>query len=288
MSPAPRGEPRGIASVPVFVFGAVLLLLAIGAFVFGLRRFTRVQEDPEADAAADAAGPSSSAGEPTPGRAASSTVVRPVGGPSGRLQPSAPPREERGRVDVDFDAGSEVDLMLAQAALLAETDPAEARRVLQQLLERHPRSERVLSALASSLDGTDDERARDVARRCLEVNAGNIRCNTVMFSTYVRVGDYDAGLPYINECIRADSTDIRCMTALLDSRLHRGEIAEAQAVSERIRERDDGGVGVFAMAQVAEASGQSADALREYQSACAQGYDAGCARAAALSAAGGR
>lgn len=182
----------------------------------------------------------------------------------------------------------EIATGLAQAAALAQTDPAEARRYLAQLAERFPRNERILSALATLLDGTDDVRAREVAQRCLEVNPSNVRCNTVVFTTFARAGDYDAGLPYVVECIRTDATDTGCLSALLDARVHRGELEEARAVSDRIHEQTDGGFAVYASAQVAEASGHGADALHGYQEACAAGIDAGCARAAMLVADGGR
>jgi hypothetical protein len=274
-------------SVLVIALGASIVVLAIAIVGFGVRHLTRGREVAEADAAVDDAGPPGSdeqaPSQPVPAadlEAARDVSVAPSA-PSPTVQePTAP------APTVPANAVDEVEAMLAQAQRLAETDPAEARRVLEQLAQRFPRNERVLSALASSLDGTDDERARDAARRCLEVNPGSVRCNTVMFSTYLRAGDYDAGLPYIFDCIRADSSDPRCATALLESRIHRGELAEAQAVSERIREHDDGGLGAFAAASVAEATGHTADALRDYQSACSQGYDAGCARAAALNAAG--
>ena len=285
MNPTPRPESKAV-STPILLVVALLGALSIGIFVFGVQRFTRRHESVEVDAAVDMPIVTEPSTRP---RFLPRTQEPAIGenAPHEAL-PTALPNElpaEAPAAPTPLDAGNDWQTALAQAQQLALTDAAEARRLLEQLAERFPRNERVLTALASSLDGTDDERARDVARRCLEVNISSVRCNTVMFSTYDRAGDYDAGLPYIIECIRADSNDMHCLAGLLESRIHRGESLQALAVSDRIRERDDGGFGVYATGRAAEASGQTEAAIREYQRACSLGYDAGCAQAAALSAA---
>lgn len=261
---------------------AVLIIACIAIVVAGARWFTRPRPRPTTNDVASTDSRETPTRETTPveepafhPRAAAPVVQSPIEAPINPTPTALAPVDE-------------IASGLAQAAALGATDPAEARRFLEQLASRFPRNERILTALAMSLDGSDDVRARTIAQRCLEVNPTNVRCNTVMFTTFARAGDYDAGIPYVNACISTDATDTHCILALLEARVHRGELEEARAVSDRLREQTDGGLAVYATAQLAEASGQGADALRAYRDACSAGVEMACARATALAADAGR
>jgi tetratricopeptide (TPR) repeat protein len=170
------------------------------------------------------------------------------------------------------------------ARRLETSDPKRSRELLREVLEADPRNEQALEKLASKvLLDENHEEARDLAKRCREINSRNPVCERVTQMSPEMTPELERMALVVEQCLQADPGNSDCVYAKMQAFLANGKVEEAGPIAEHLAEMNPGSpLALMAQGRIKAASGDYGDARKLLQSACDQGNKDACGRAEML------
>ena len=170
------------------------------------------------------------------------------------------------------------------ARRLETSDPARSRELLREVLQADPNNEQALAKLASKvLLDENHEEARELAKRCRQVNSTNPVCEQVTRMSPEMTPELERMALVVEQCIQADPNNADCVYAKMQAFLAHGKVEEAGPIAEHLAEMNPGSpLSLMAQGRMKAAAGEYGDARRLLQSACDQGNKDACGRAEML------
>jgi hypothetical protein len=136
---------------------------------------------------------------------------------------------------------------------------------------------------ADALAREDYASARYAAQQCLRLDPADRECFRDELYSYTRDGDFANAKILLEECLYDDPNDLDCLQGMVTQHVRDKDFAAARELAERIRVRAPGSMfSLLSDAQIAERTGQLAEAIRLYEGACSQAQEYACVRAEAL------
>jgi len=165
------------------------------------------------------------------------------------------------------------------------SDPAEAKRRYEAIVEKEPWHEASLEALADMQIYNDREKALEYALRCLAVNETNPTCHRTVVALYTIQGDWDAAEPYLLDCLDLSPGNIHCLSALASMSFARGDLDTAKKTVSWMELVDRESVFTqVAVGDLASMAGDIDAAVAAFDYACERGQSYACGRVRELRA----
>jgi Flp pilus assembly protein TadD len=168
------------------------------------------------------------------------------------------------------------------------TDPALARRLLREALESDPTNEVALQNLAlKTLIDEDTNAARDLAKRCVEVNDQSVVCQHVLKEAPEMTPDLERLTKFVRGCAAQQPNNVECLAGMVNVHLLDGNVVDAAVYAGRLAHvapvSDETSL---AQGRIDAASGRYGQALRLFEQACSANNEKACFRAHALQSEG--
>lgn len=164
------------------------------------------------------------------------------------------------------------------------SDPKRSRELLREALQADPNNEQALTSLATKvLIDENHEEARELAKRCRELNSTNPACEKVTRLSPEMTPQLEQMALVVDQCVQADPNNTDCVYGKMQWFLANGKVQEAGEIAEHLSEVQPGSpLSLMARGRMKAAAGEYGDARRLLQSACDQGNKDACSRSEIL------
>lgn len=204
--------------------------------------------------------------------------VLPVRAPIARPAPVSPVSTVQPQRAVS--ASESVADKLSLARRVENSDPQRSRELLRDVLRADPNNEQALASLATKvLLDENHEEARELAKRCAELNSSNPACERVNKLSPAMTPQLEQMALVVDQCVQADPNNVDCVYGKMQWFLANGKVEEAGAVAEHLGEiTPNTPLTLMAQGRMKAAAGDYGEARRLLQSACDHGSADACTR----------
>jgi hypothetical protein len=216
------------------------------------------------------------------------SVAQTTAPPTGQVLPARAPMTRRAYVAPGStvqpqraaSVGEGVVEKLSMARRVENSDPKRSRELLRDVLQADPNNEQALAQLATKvLLDENHEEARELARRCVELNSSNPACERVAKLSPAMTPQLEQMALVVEQCVMADPSNADCAYGKMQWFLANGKVDEAGQVAEHLSELNPSApLSLMAQGRMKAAAGDYGEARRLLQSACDHGSADACTR----------